>query len=136
MPVDLDYSESSNIDHAEYDEETKVMTVFFLSGSVYEYANVPKRQWGNYVAAPSKGRFFYHFIRTTYQYKRIYSPQGAGNVGPTDYTAKAIGLEYELWELDDSAYLMRTDIDAASIHLMQCKAAERTHRIMPKLYSF
>lgn len=51
-------------------------------GDIYIYYNVPSRLWQRFVAAPSKGHFFWEFIRNVFTYakltgdKRTHLPNG------------------------------------------------------------
>lgn len=51
-------------------------------GDIYIYYNVPSRIWQRFVAAPSKGHFFWEFVRNVFTYakltgdKRTHLPNG------------------------------------------------------------
>ena len=57
---------SSNIDAIGYDRETHTLSVQFLSGKTYTYANVPEELYRAFLAAPSKGQYFARMIRPAY----------------------------------------------------------------------
>lgn len=40
-------------------------------GDIYIYYNVPSRIWQRFVAAPSKGHFFWEFIRNVFTYAKL-----------------------------------------------------------------
>ena len=55
---------SSNIDNAVYDDESRLLTVTFArTGSVYEYPNVPADIWQQFKFAVSPGQFFSQVIK-------------------------------------------------------------------------
>ncbi len=43
----------------------------FLSGSVYQYFNVPEQVYRGLMAASSHGTYFGEYIRMSYQYKQV-----------------------------------------------------------------
>lgn len=62
---------SSNIAAVGYDPETETLEVEFLSGSVYQYYNVPENMYNQLMAEGSKGRFLNTYIKNAYPYSRI-----------------------------------------------------------------
>ena len=62
---------SSNIAAVSYDADSKTLTVDFLDGDSYEYANVPQSVAIGLAAAPSPGRYFYQHIRNLYAYEKV-----------------------------------------------------------------
>lgn len=62
---------SSNIAAVEYDRDNQVLRVGFRSGGVYEYEGVGDQIYQAFLAAPSKGRFFYQFVRDQYATRRV-----------------------------------------------------------------
>lgn len=65
---------SSNVSMAGYDEETKIMTVKFLSGGYYEYYGVPLNLWVDFLAAqphPWSSVGYPRLVGEQYRYKRI-----------------------------------------------------------------
>ncbi len=62
---------STNIEAIGYDEATLILRVVFRNGSVYEYLGVPLKVFGEFKAAPSKGRFVNSALRRRYRYRRI-----------------------------------------------------------------
>ncbi|MYA59628.1 MAG: KTSC domain-containing protein [Chloroflexi bacterium] len=62
---------SSNLASVGYDTPTQTLEVEFLSGSVYQYYNVPENIYEQLMHAGSKGRFFHQYIRNAYPYSRI-----------------------------------------------------------------
>ncbi|MDL1968714.1 MAG: KTSC domain-containing protein [Deltaproteobacteria bacterium] len=62
---------SSNIASIGYDNDTEVLEVEFLSGSVYEYRNVPSVVYEQLMSAASHGSYFNREIRMTFSYEKI-----------------------------------------------------------------
>ncbi len=62
---------SSVIRRFAYAEAARRLRILFVSGDVYEYANVPPKVIADFRAAPSKGRFFGPHIRDRYPYRRV-----------------------------------------------------------------
>ena len=62
---------SSNLASVGYDTTTQTLEIEFLSGSVYQYYNVPENLYEQLMQASSKGRFFHQYIRNAYPYSRI-----------------------------------------------------------------
>lgn len=63
--------ESSNIKSVGYDPDTKLLTVHFHSGRVYEYDGVPEEVYNRMVAAESIGKNFNANIKAQYPYKKV-----------------------------------------------------------------
>jgi KTSC domain-containing protein len=57
---------STNIRSVGYDEGAQILEVEFKSGGVYSYKGVPKNVHQQFMAAPSKGRFFDTSIKDKY----------------------------------------------------------------------
>lgn len=53
-----------------YDEERKILTIGFTSGSRYQYLNVPLALVERFKRAFSKGQFFSENIRDVYKYQK------------------------------------------------------------------
>ena len=62
---------SSHIASIGYDTGSEILEIEFLSGSVYQYSNVPGSVFDAIMAAPSKGQFFHYEIRDQYPYTRV-----------------------------------------------------------------
>ena len=54
-----------------YDPQTSILEVEFISGDVYQYFDVPEYIHGQFMNAPSKGKFLYEYIRYNYRYQKI-----------------------------------------------------------------
>jgi len=63
--------ESSNIKSVGYDDINRVLEVEFHHGGIYHYVDVPGALFKEFLKAPSKGKFFYAFIKEKFSYKRI-----------------------------------------------------------------
>jgi hypothetical protein len=78
---------SANLQSFEYDEEWETLTVWFRSGGVYRYEDVPEDVVDEMKFSESRGRYFYRYIRTSYPYTVLqHSRPGfrhAGNVAKT-----------------------------------------------------
>lgn len=62
---------SSNIASIGYDEASQTLEVEFLSGSIYQYYNVPIAIYENMMREGSKGRFLNTYIKNAYPYSRV-----------------------------------------------------------------
>lgn len=62
---------SSNISAIGYDAATQTLEIQFLSGSVYQYYNVPQNMYEHLMAEGSKGRFLNTYIKNAYPYSRV-----------------------------------------------------------------
>ena len=49
---------SSNLSNAEYNEETRQLTIEFKSGTTYTYADVDEATYASLLTAPSPGAYF------------------------------------------------------------------------------
>lgn len=41
------------------------------AGDIYQYIEFPARMWRKFVATPSKGHFFWRFVRNRYKYRKL-----------------------------------------------------------------
>ena len=62
---------SSNIKFASYNTESKILTVTFNLGSIYEYYEVPWVIFTKFRMAESQGKFFNTDISKVYKYKKV-----------------------------------------------------------------
>ena len=58
--------QSSTIDEVLYDFDKNELTVTFVSGGVYVYADVPADVYAKFMDSESKGRFFHADIKESY----------------------------------------------------------------------
>jgi hypothetical protein len=54
-----------------YDKKTKILRVWFTTGNVYDYEDVPKTKFKNLLNASSIGEYFNKKIKGFYTYKKI-----------------------------------------------------------------
>ena len=62
---------SSNIASVGYDPATETLELEFLSGSIYQYYNVPVNMYDQLMKEGSKGRFVNTYIKNAYPYSRV-----------------------------------------------------------------
>lgn len=62
---------SSNIASIGYDAATETLEVEFLSGSIYQYYNLPENMYDQLMKEPSKGKFLNVYIKNAYPYSRV-----------------------------------------------------------------
>ena len=70
-PADSTSMPSSVIKGLRYDEASRRLRVWFVSGSVYDYFAVPEPLARAFVASRSKGRFFSQHVRDRYDYEQV-----------------------------------------------------------------
>ncbi len=66
IPVD-----SSNVESIGYNESTQTLRVKFLSGGIYEYKNVPIKEFGQLKNAASIGVYLNRNIKNNYPYDKV-----------------------------------------------------------------
>lgn len=54
-----------------YDAPRQTLAIEFVSGSVYEYLNVPEPHYHDLLNAESKGTYFTRNIRDSYAYRQL-----------------------------------------------------------------
>lgn len=69
--MERSYVASTNVASIGYDEGTETLEVEFLSGSVYQYYNVPQNVYHQMTQAGSKGKFLNTYIKNAYPYSRV-----------------------------------------------------------------
>ena len=62
---------SSTAKELGYDKKTKILRVWFTTGNVYDYEDVPKTKFKNLLHASSIGEYFNKKIKGFYTYKKI-----------------------------------------------------------------
>jgi len=62
---------SSVIKHFNYDQDAAALYITFVSGMRYKYKNVPPEIYQMLNAAGSKGRYFNHYIRNKFKYRKL-----------------------------------------------------------------
>jgi uncharacterized Fe-S cluster-containing MiaB family protein len=73
---------SSVIRRYQYDRTTKVLSVVFTSGAVYDYFEVPPEVADAFAAARSKGEFFGRVIRPFFEFEKVRDPDEGGGWRP------------------------------------------------------
>ncbi len=62
---------SSNIVSVGYDAASETLEVEFMSGSIYQYYNVPQPIYDAFLAASSPGQFLAYQIKNAFPYSRV-----------------------------------------------------------------
>ena len=71
---------SSNLDQVGFEEDFRIslgskamtrMRVIFWNGEAYDYYNVPKEVYDNFLKADSQGVFFHKHIKDKYHYEKV-----------------------------------------------------------------
>ena len=64
--------QSSNVASIGYDRDSSTLEIEFVSGSIYQYLNVPESIFTGLMNAPSKGSFLDQFVKKAgYPYSQI-----------------------------------------------------------------
>jgi len=72
LPDPPGFATHSNIVRSvDYDPETRVLSVGFPKGALYQYSDVPPEVYRDLAASKSRGRFFNQHIRPVYRYRRV-----------------------------------------------------------------
>lgn len=67
--------ESSNIEAIAYDSQSRRIIVWFKSGGVYSYNQVPPAVYTNFLQAESKGSFLNQHIKPYFTYSQVLHPE-------------------------------------------------------------
>ena len=62
---------SSNINRVAYFPDALLLLLEFKGGSVYAYPQVPKPVYDGLLSAESKGRYFFKFIKFSFEYMKV-----------------------------------------------------------------
>lgn len=62
---------SSNVSQVGYDEDKNVLRVFFLSGGIYDYLDVPRETFDAVVNAKSVGKTINSLIKTKFEFQKV-----------------------------------------------------------------
>lgn len=65
--------DSSNLKEVAYDQDRQTLRVRFKAGTEYEYAGVPFRTFGLFLAAESHGVFLNTVVKARYPFTKIES---------------------------------------------------------------
>lgn len=63
--------ESTTVDSVGYDAKAGILELEFCSGAVYQYLGVAAQEYREFLAAPSKGKYFNLHIRDRYPFRRL-----------------------------------------------------------------
>jgi KTSC domain-containing protein len=63
--------ESSVLAEVGYDQKRRVLEVKLVSGAIYQYLDVPAREFMALLAAPSSGRYYNTNIKPNYEYRQL-----------------------------------------------------------------
>lgn len=63
---------SRNILAIGYNKESRLLEVEFKNGGIYQYFEVPQEEFEYLMSADSIGSYFYHNIRNSYEWEKIY----------------------------------------------------------------
>lgn len=70
--MDRTHVTSSNIRSIGYDPQSKILEVEFTSGDVYQYFDIPKHLYDEFLRASSHGGFLNeNIVRYNYRYQKI-----------------------------------------------------------------
>jgi len=69
--MDRNLVSSSNIVSVGYDEGNETLEVEFRDGAVYQYYNVGRAVYDQFLAAQSKGQFLAYQIKNVFPYSRV-----------------------------------------------------------------
>lgn len=69
---------SSNIISIGYDKDDKILEIQFKNG-IYQYKDVKKEVYEAIMKSESQGKFFYQFIRGTYESNKLEESQSNSN---------------------------------------------------------
>ncbi len=64
---------SSAIADIAYNQDSKRLTVTFVTGRIYEYVDVPSDVASSFQSASSKGTFFNAYVRDRYDFRELTS---------------------------------------------------------------
>lgn len=62
---------STVVARIEYDNESQILKITFLSGAVYAYYNVPDEVYVDLKKARSKGQFLNQHIKDVYDFEKL-----------------------------------------------------------------
>jgi len=67
----VDTPESGTISRLGYDEDSRILTVEYKHGGIYNYFEVPQHVFDQMTASGSKGQFLTQQIKGVYRYARV-----------------------------------------------------------------
>ena len=63
--------DSSNLASVGYNEENEILEIEFNHGGIYQYSDVPRKEYVSLMNADSLGSYFHHNIRDVYDYNKL-----------------------------------------------------------------
>jgi hypothetical protein len=63
--------ESTTVSSVGYDGKARVLELEFCSGAIYQHLGVAAQEYREFLAAPSKGKYFNLHIRDRYPLRRL-----------------------------------------------------------------
>ncbi len=69
--IDMIPVSSSNVAEVGYEEQSQIVYVRFLNGSLYAYKGVPEHEFNELLNAPSVGSYLHKNYKNFYPYERI-----------------------------------------------------------------
>ena len=71
MDIEKVFVSSSNVEAVGYDEDSQILRVWFLNGSVYDYKGVSQLEFEGLRDAPSVGSYLHRNIKGQYSYEKV-----------------------------------------------------------------
>ena len=71
MEIEKQLVSSSNIEVLGYYEDTQTLRVWFTTGNIYDYSNVPQIEFEQLKIASSIGAYFNRNIKGAYPYSKV-----------------------------------------------------------------
>jgi len=62
---------STEIEWIGYEQKQSMLQVEFLTGGVYQYQDVPRHVYDDFLSAPSHGKYFETRIKGRYPYRKV-----------------------------------------------------------------
>lgn len=63
--------QSGHLHYAEYDKDSKTLSITFANSQTYNYSSVPPEIWSKLCQADSPGQYLHGFIRPNFRHKRL-----------------------------------------------------------------
>ncbi|HTJ52591.1 MAG TPA: KTSC domain-containing protein [Cyclobacteriaceae bacterium] len=71
MQLEKTFTDSKTVSGIRYNPETKVLSITYVTGKTYDYADVPERVVDHAMNAESIGKFVNTYIKEEYKYKLV-----------------------------------------------------------------
>ena len=62
---------STNVSSAGYDDQSQTLEIEFRRGGIYQYFDVPRLTYDQFMSASSPGDYLHDQIRGTFRYARV-----------------------------------------------------------------